>query len=945
LPNPPDRPPEMLQPLSSTNRVLMVRLNSQELSPIEMSVLARWTIRPRLLAVPGVANVSIWGQRERQLQVRVDPETLHEHGVTLQQVIETTGNALWVSPLTFVEASTPGSGGFIDTPQQRLGIYHRSPIRTADDLAQVILEGDRGQIPATDGQPLRLGDVAQVVEDHQLLIGDAVAEEGPAGLILMIEKLPEANTLEVTRGVEQALAELQPGLPGIQIDPTIFRPASYIELSLHNLNRSLLLSLLLVALVLAFFLFEWRSALISIVAIPLSLMAAALVLAVRDATVNTMVLAGFIIAIGVVVDDAIIDIENIVRRLREQRRAGSTKSTQAIILDASLEIRDRLIFGTVAILIMLVPIFYLAFLGGLTGAFFRPLALSYVLAVLASMLVAMTVTPALALLLLRGAPVEKREPPVVRWLQRGYGWVLERIIHRSLWASAAVAATVLIGLLALPLLRQGESMLPEFQERDLLVYWEGPPGTSHPEMVRITSRVSQELRAIPGVRSVITHVGRAVGSDQAVDVHAGELWVSIDPNADYEATRAAIEGVVSGYPGLYHEVLTYLGEKLREVRPPSDDLITVRIYGEDFEVLRAKAEEVAQRFASIDGVSEARVVDQVEIPQVEVQVDLAAAQRHGLKPGDVRRAAATLASGLVVGHLFEEQKVFEVVVWATPEKRQSVTDIEHLLIDTPSGDQVRLGDVASVRITPTPTMIRHDTALRYMDVTASISGRSIDAVARDVEEQLGRVSFPLEYHATVLGEFAERQAAQRTLLSFALAAVVLIFLLLQASFGSWRLAALIFLTLPSALVGGVLAVLLSDRTISLGSLVGFLTVLGIAGRNGIMLLSHYQHLERAEGEAFGPGLVLRGAKERLSPILMTAFATALALVPFMIVGNIPGHEIVVPMGVVILGGLVTSTLLNLFVVPALYLRFAPRPQPETSGAQLAPSPIISPASD
>lgn len=531
-----------------------------------------------------------------------------------------------------------------------------------------------------------------------------------------------------------------------------------------------------------------------------------------------MVLAGLIIAIGVVVDDAIIDIENIVRRLRGQRRAGSTKSTQAIILDASLEIRDRLIFGTVAILIMLVPIFYLAFLGGLTGAFFRPLAMSYALAVLASMLVAMTVTPALALLLLRGARLEKREPPVVRWLQRRYGWVLERIIRRPAWAYVTVAIIAAVGFYSASHL--GQSLLPEFKERDFLIHWLTKPGTSQPEMVRITTRASRELRAIPGVRNFGAHIGQALQGDEVVGIDFGENWISVDPNVDYDKTRAAIQEVVDGYPGLYRDVQTYLKERIREVLTGSGEAVVVRIYGQDLEILREKAHEVEQRIATVEGIVEEHVEHQVEIPQIEVQVDLAAAERFGLKPGDVRRAAATFMAGEEVGDIFWEGKTYDVWVWSAPEKRASVTDLENLLIDTPTGGQVRLGDIADVRLAPTPNVIKHENVRRYIDVTANVHGRDLGSVARDVQEQLGQVSFPLEYHATVLGEFAERQAAERTLLSFALAAVVLIFLLLQASFGSWRLAALILVTLPSALVGGVLAVLLSDRTLSLGSLVG-----------------------------------------------------------------------------------------------------------------------------
>jgi CzcA family heavy metal efflux pump len=906
------KPPVMLQPLSSTSRVMQIGLSSKNLSLIEMSVLTRWTIRPRLMGVPGVANVAVWGARQRQLQVQVDPERLGAHGVKLDQIIRTAGDALWVSPLSFLNASTPGiTGGFIDTPNQRLGVRHFLPISSPDDLAQVTVAG--AAIP--------LGDVATVVENHQPLIGDAVINDGQ-GLLLVVEKFPWANTLEVTRGVEDALAALQPGLPGLAMDSTIFRPATFIEMALENLTLSLIIGSLLLVLVVGAFLFDWRTALISLVAIPLSLVAGALVLHLSGAGINTMILAGFVIAVGVVVDDAIIDIEIIARRLRQHRREGSPKSTASIILEASLEVRGSIIFATLIIVLALLPVF---FLEGLSGAFFQPLALAYVLAVLASMLVALTVTPALALILLGGEHSARRESPLARRLQRGYERVLARLIRSPRPAYMAVALMLVLGLAVLPFL--GQSLLPSFKENDLLVDWVGAPGTSHPEMTRITTEAGKELRGVPGVRNFGAHVGRAVTGDEVVNINATRGWVSIDPAADYDRTLAAVQDTVDGYPGIDREVLTYLRERVRDVLTGSDDAIVVRVYGPDLPVLRQKAEEVRQALTGIEGVVDLRVESQTEEPQVEIKVDLAKAEPYGLKPGDVRRAAATLVNGLEVGNLFEEQKVFDVVVMGTPELRHSLTSLRELLIDTPSGGQVRLEDVATVRIIPAENIIKREAASRRLDVGLSVRGRDLGAVARDVEQRLQVVNFPLEYHPELLGEYVEHQAAEQRLQGFALAAVIGIFLLLQAAFGSWRLAILSFVTLPSALAGGVLAAYLSGGIISLGSLVGFLAVLGIAARNGIMLINHYQHLEEQEGEAFGPALVLRGARERLSPILMTTLATGLAVVPLVVAGNLPGHEIEHPMAVVILGGLVTSTLLNLFIMPALYLRFASNPEP------------------
>jgi CzcA family heavy metal efflux pump len=908
-------PPVMLQPLSATSRVMKIGLSSKDRSLIEMSTISYWKIRARLLRVPGVANVPIWGERLEMLQVQVQPERMKAHNVSLEQVMETTADALDVGLLKFSSGSVVGTGGFIDTPNQRIGVRSTLPVSTPAQLAQVPVE-QRGH-----GEPLRLGDVARVVVDHQALAGDAVINDGP-GLMLIVEKLPWANTLDVTRGVEQALEELKPGLTGIDIDPTIFRPASFIESALHNLTVALLLGCLFVILVLGAFLFEWRSALISLVAIPLSLVAAGFVLYLRGATINTMILAGLVIAVGVVVDDAIIDIENILRRLRQNRREGTGRSTAAVVLDASLEVRGPIIYATLIIVVAAVPVY---FLEGLTGSFFRPLAFSYALAVLASLVVALTVTPALALLLLHKAPLDRREPPLVRVLQAAYTGVLARVIQRPRWAYATVAVLVAAGVAVVPLL--GESLFPQFKERDFLMHWITYPGTSHPEEQRIVTQGSRELRSIPGVRNFGSHIGQAFLGEEIAGVNFGENWISIDPKADYDKTVAALQQAVAGYPGVYTDVQTYLNERIKEVLTGTSEAIVVRIYGPDLEVLRDKAAEVEKVLGEIPGIVEHHADFEVDVPQMDVQVDLAAAKRYGLKPGDVRRAAATLVAGEEVADIFRAGKAYDVQVWSTPKTRQSVTDVRELLIDTPGGGHVRLGDVAKVRVEPTPNIVERDNNSRRIDVGANVRGHDLGSVAREVERRIQAIQFPRGYDAQVLGEYQERQAAQRRLLVFAVGAAIGIFLLLQACFGSFRLAAFSLLTLPIALVGGVLAAWIGGGVISLGYLVGFFTVMGIAARNGILLINHYQHLERYEGEAFGPALVLRGAKERLSPILMTALATGLAVVPLVIAGELPGHEIEHPLAVVILGGLVTSTLLNLFVVPSLYLRFGRRRTP------------------
>ncbi|MFL6129397.1 MAG: efflux RND transporter permease subunit [Mycobacteriales bacterium] len=901
-------PPFMLPPVSATARAVQIGMTSTDHSLIAMSMMAYWTVRARLLRVPGVANVAIWGERLQMMQVRVEPEKMHAEQVSLDTVMEATADSLDSGLLKFSSGSVIGTGGLVDSANQRIAVRRVLPIVTPTDLGRVPLR-------QRDGRTLHIGDVAEVVEDHQTLIGDAVIGDGP-GLLLVVEKLPWANTLTVTSGVEDAIRALQPGLPGVVFDTKIFQQARFVRTAIHNLRQALLLGFLLVVIIVALFLFEWRVVLVSLLTIPLSLIAAVLVLRWRGATVNTMTLAGLVIALGALVDDAIIDVENILRRLRQHRRERTGRSTASVILEASLEVRSPIVYATLITVAAAIPIFLLE---GLTGAFFRPLAWSYAVAILASMVVALTVTPALTLMLLRNVPVERRESPLVRLLQRGYGAILTRIVHRPRRAYTTFGIVTLIGLLTLPQL--GQSLFPTFKERDFLMHWIAAPGTSDEELQRTSVALSGQLRSIPGVRSFGAHIGQAFLGEEIAGVNFGEAWVSVDDSVDLDRTVESIKSVVDSYPGVYRDVLTYLNERIEEVLTGSKEPVVVRIYGQDLDVIRAKAEEVRKVLAAVGGVVDDHVDLQVDVPQIEVEVDLAKAARYGLKPGDVRRAAATLVAGEEVGDIFRAGKAYDVVVWSTPETRSSVTSIAALPIDTPSGRPVRLGDVARVQVRPVPNVIERQGDSRRIDVVANVEGRDLGSVAEDVEAGLSAVSFPRGSHAELLGEYKERQAAQARLLSAALIAIVVILLLLQAAFGEWRLATFVFLTLPMALVGGLLAAWLSGGVISLGSLVGFFTVFGIAARNGILLVDHCRHLERYEGVAFGPELVLRGARERLSPILMTSLATGLALVPLIVLGDRAGHEIEYPLAIVIVGGLITSTLLTLFVVPSLYLRF------------------------
>ncbi|MGH8830004.1 MAG: efflux RND transporter permease subunit [Polaromonas sp.] len=910
-------PPVILQPLSATSRFMMIGISSDKIDPTELSLLARWTVKPRLLGVSGVANVAIWGQRLRQLHVQFDPNRLHDTRVIQEDIIAAAGDALWVSPLTFLKGSAPGTGGWIDNKNQRLGVQHSMPIESPEDMAKVPVAPLHLLMT---GKKLSLGEITEVTFAHSPLIGDAVLKNGN-GLMLVVEKFPYANTLEVTRGVDQALAELSRGLPGVKIDANVFRLATYVQDSISNLSLAIIIGAVLVILAIGAFLFNRRSTLISVVAMGLSLLAAVIALHLTGATINTMILAGLVVALGVVIVDVVVDVDTLLARLRAREEGGPSIAT--IIYETTLESRRDALYATLIVVLSVMPIF---FMGGLSGAFFEPLALSYLLAAAASMVVALTVTPALSLMLLGKASREDRDSPIAVWLLERYGAVLRRVIEAPRKLFVAVGIVVVAGVGVWPLL--GQSLLPSLKEGELLVNWSTPPGTSHAETYRITSRVSDELRALPGVRSVGAHVGRAVTGDQVVGINSSQIWVSIDRKADYDKTIASIRDTIEGYPGVDRSVQTYLRDKVGEVLTGESKAIVVRIYGREREILARKAEEVRQALSGIKGIVDLQAGGQVSEPQVQVRVNLDAAGRAAVKPGDVRRSSATVFSGLVVGYLFKEQKIYEVVVWGAPETRQSLTNLRDLWVEKSDRTYARLGDVADVSMVSTPTVIRHERIAPYVDVVANVAGRDPGSVVDEVEDRLEKIQFPLEYHPELLGEYAEREGAQRRMLGVAVAALIGIFLLLQACFRSWRLALIAFLAIPASIVGGVLAAFASGGAISLGSIVGFLAVLGIAARNGVLLISHYQRLEGQEGVPFGLELVIRGTRERLPSILASSAAIVAAMLAIVVFGRIPGLEIVQPMAIVIIGGLVASTLFTLFVMPALSLLFGSGSEPQ-----------------
>ena len=913
------KPPTLLQPLSSSNRVLMIGLSSSELSLIEQSVIARWTVRPQLMGVEGVANVSVWGMRDQQLQVQVDPARLRAQRVTLSQVVETAGNAQVVSPLTFLEASTPGTGGFIETPQQRLQVRHLlEKIADPAELAKVPVED-------TDGR-LTLGDVADVKVDHQPLIGDAVVGGGP-GLFLVVEKFPGVSSTEVTEDIEEALETLRPGLSGISTGTTVFRPADYVADALQNLWLALVIGGLLMLLAFVAFGFHWRALITAVVTVPLSLVTAASVMTLLGHGLNALLLAGLAAAVAVVVDEAVAPSGEVLGGLRRSGAASDQATVDVVVAESSAGVRPVLAFASVVAALGIIP---MAVLEGRPGAFFSSLVSAYLLAVAAAFLVAVTVAPALSsVLFARWKPGADREWGWSRRLAARYDAALIRLGRSARPVLLVAGGLVLVALVLAPMLRP--ALMPEFQDRNVQVRLQGQPGASNEWMTARTAEVARAIESLPGVDSVGAHVGRAVAGDRVVDVNSSDVWVTIGPDANYEATLRAIEQAAARTPELGAETVSYSTQKMRDVGAllsgenavqgsgldvltGLDQPLAVRLYGQDPVVLNEQAAVVQKLMAGIEGVVDPRIATTQMQPTIEIEVDLAKAQSFGLTPGSVRRAEATLLQGIQVGSVFEDQAVFDVIVQGVPSIRRSETDVRNLLIDRPDKSHVTLGQVAAVRTVDTPAVIERDAVSRRVDIVAGVQGRSTADVAAQVKGRIATLQFPLEYHAEVVRNSTADEIALGRVVGFSIAGLIAAFLLFQAAFRSWRLALVMAIGIPVALAGGVIATLLTGGELSLGALLGLLAVCGLVARTGMVTITELQ-----------AGLP---AQDRLVPVLTTTLAIAGLSLPFVVLGNRPGTEILHPFAVVLLGGLVSAALVTLFLLPVLYQRFGRRsPEP------------------
>ena len=872
------------------------------MSPEDLRTLADWKLKPLLLAVPGVADISVFGGEVRELQIRADPRLLAARQVSLAEVMTAAGNA-----------SALRGAGYIETQNQRLPLAANGQFSDPAVIGATVIRG-----AAADS--IRIRDVATVGFGPAPKSGDALVM-GKPGIVVALISQYGANTLEVTRAVEAALADFTPTLEkqGVTLYPGLHRPANFIEVALEHIRHSLFLGTLLVIAVLVFFLMEVRTALISFISIPLSLLTTVLVFRAFGVTLNTLTLGGFVVAIGVVVDDAIIDVENIVRRLRENVASPLPRPTSQVILEASLEVRGAIVYATLIVLAVFIPVFTM---GGIQRSFFTPLGTAFVLATFASLLVAITVTPALCSLLLSRVGAH-RDPIHLRAVKWAYAGMLQLLSRFPKLVMLAATATLAASLMLVPRLKT--AFLPDFREGHFVIQLAAIPGTSLEEMDRMGKKISAELLQDPRIATVQMQIGRSERGVDTFGPERAEIHVELQHRADLDdtAVQESIRGVMDHYPGIQSEVLTFLGDRISETISGETASIVVSLFGEDLDALDAGAKKIGRVLSSIPGTADVVVQSAESVPALSIDLIPAALERFGLQPANVLDLIQTACQGTEVAQIYEGNQVISMTVKLGSGSSADPSALGAIPVVVPGGPVVMLRDLASIHLSEGRASINHDGYRRRQVITCNANGRAVSEVTAEARQKISSdAGLPAAMNFVITGTAEAEAQARRDLIISSAAAGAIVILLLWIVFRSSRHLTLVLANLPFSMIGGILAIYLARQPLSLGALVGFVTLFGISTRNAIMMMSHFEHLVLQEGVSWDRTTMLRGAGERLVPILMTALVTGLALLPLALHPEAAGQEIEGPMAMVILGGLVSSTALNLLVLPTLALRFS-----------------------
>lgn len=892
-------------PISSIMGEIMlvsVRSKSGQTDPLDVRTLADWTIRPRLMTIPGVAQVINIGGGVKQYQALVSPEKLKQFGITIEDVA------------TALEKSNVNTtGGFVDAQSQEYLIRNLARFYSLDELKNTV-------VAYRNNTAIRLGDVATVEFGPKIKRGDAGTDAAPA-VIMSIQKQPGASTLELTEKIDQAVKELQATMPGdVEINPELFRQASFIDSSIDNVIEALRDGAILVTIVLFLFLLNLRTTAITLTAIPLSFIITFLVFRAFGVSINTMTLGGLAVAIGELVDDSIVDIENIFRRLRENRQLEHPRPPLRVIYEASLEIRSSIVYATFIVALVFVPLFALS---GVEGRLLAPLGLAYITSLVASLFVSLTVTPVLASYLLPRMKAMKHDAEgfLVRFLKR---WD-ERLLHRTIrhpWAVIGMATVLFLASMAvLPFV--GTSFLPEFNEGTLTINVLAEPGTSLQESNRIGQVAEQLVLSVPEVKSTGRRTGRAEMDEHAEGVHYTEIDVDLkESDRSREEILHDVRDKLAVIPGVSVNVGQPISHRIDHLQSGVRAQIAVKLFGDDLGTLRAKAEELRNVMSTVEGTTDVQIEKQVLIPQVRFNVNRAAAAQYGLQPGEVAETLEMALNGKRVSEAVEGQRRYDVVVRFDDESRGNLDALRNVTIDTPQGAQIPASAVADIERIPGPNQVLRENTQRRIVVSSNVAGRDLGSVVNEMQERIrAQVQLPEGYFLEYGGQFEAQREATKTLSLLSIFSLVAIFFLLLKALGDWRSALQVMVNIPLALIGAIFAMLITGGVFSIATLVGFISLVGITSRNGIMMISHYLHLMREEGEDFTEHMIIRGSLERLVPVLMTALTAGLSLIPFALAADAPGKEILHPLAVVVLGGILTSTLLDQIVTPAVFYRF------------------------
>jgi CzcA family heavy metal efflux pump len=892
-------------PISSImGEILLIGMQGgKDTDPMELRTLADWVIRPRLLSISGVSQVIPIGGQVKQFQVIIQPEKLLAFEVSLNEVEEILKGS-----------NRNTTGGFVFKQGQEFLVRNLGRFQNETDISNLI-------IATRDGLPIKLSQVAQVkIAPTSNKRGDA-SIDAEAAVILSVQKQPGADTVALTKLVEKAIQEIKPSLPkDVSIAPDLFRQANFIEAALGNVIEALRDGAILVAIVLFLFLLNFRTTAITLTAIPLSFVMTALVFHWFGMSVNTMTLGGLAVAIGELVDDAVVDVENVFRRLRENRQKESPEPPLLIVYRASLEVRSSIVYATILVVLVFVPLFSLS---GIEGRLFVPLGIAYIVSILASLLVSLTVTPALASLLLSNVKehAEERESFLVRWLKKQDTRLL-RVTLRSPDTIISFSAALVVGAVAVvPFF--GAEFLPSFNEGTLTVNLLAPPGTSLEESNQIGTVAEKLILSVPEVVSTGRRTGRAELDEHAEGVHYTEIDVDLKRSSrSRDEILGDIRARLSQLPGVVSNVGQPISHRLDHLLSGVRAQIAIKIFGPELETLRGKAEELRLAVSGISGLVDLQIEKQVLVPQLSVRPIPEKARLYGLNPGQLADLLEVALAGEAVTQVLDGQKTFDVVLRYPDESRVDEDALRRTLIDTPLGIKIPLGQVAKVESSYGPNQVNREDGMRRIVISANTQGRELSAVIEDIQRVVQeKVKLPSGYFVTYGGQFESQQAATRLIALLSLLSLAGMILVLYSHFGSMMLVAQILLNIPLALVGSVLAIWISGGVFSVATLVGFVTLTGIASRNGIMMISHYLHLMKEEGESFSMEMIIRGSLERLVPVLMTALTAILALIPLALSAGEPGKEILQPVAVVILGGLISSTLLDIVVTPAVFWRF------------------------